>query len=154
MVGNGRLYMLGLGYPEPGSPDSTVYDVSGLPGFVAVETPCGPTPLLVELTAFTAEAVSSGVLLRWTTASEIDNAGFRLLRGSEAKNLQVVSPWIPAKGDELTGGDYEYLERFAGPLRGTLYYLEDIDVFGRRTRHGPIKIDRGTRTIPTTHRTR
>ena len=30
--------------------------------------------------------------------------------------------------------------------RSVNYYIEDVDIFGRVTRHGPIQIDRGSRT--------
>lgn len=40
----------------------------------------GESPLPVELSSFTAESVSDGVLLKWTTESEIENLGFMIER--------------------------------------------------------------------------
>jgi hypothetical protein len=105
----------------------------------------GGEMLLVELESFTADATRHGVLLNWRTISEIDNIGFRLLRervvGRE-KSIEVITPeLIPARGNNLVGADYEFVDTTQG-LRGTVrYYLEDIDSWGRTTRHGPVEIN-------------
>ncbi len=111
---------------------------------------CSPVtcecPLLVTLEAFTADVTKRGVLLRWTTATEIDNVGFRVLRGVEGreKSLELLTPeLIPARGNDLVGADYEFLDdtqRLSGTVQ---YYLEDVDVFGRTTRHGPVEVELG-----------
>lgn len=98
---------------------------------------CTCPPLLVELESFTAEVERGGVSLQWKTTVEIDNAGFRILRAQEGEESVVISPLIPARGTELTGAEYEFLDR--DRLKGTVkYYLDDIDVFGVATRHGPV----------------
>ncbi len=46
------------------------------------------SPLPVELTSFTAEATNKGVLLKWTTATEINNYGFEIQRSVTSGNLR------------------------------------------------------------------
>jgi PKD repeat protein len=114
----------------------------------------GCEPLLVELESFTARSTSRGVLLEWTTTAEIDNVGFWIVTtDAEGRNLRRVTPaMIPARGDELSGASYEYLDR-TRQRQGTLHYwLEDIDVHGRVTRHGPVVVsfERPGRDRPST----
>ena len=111
-------------------------------------------PLFVQLESFTAERVEDGVLLRWTTSAEIDNAGFRILRASasqrEKSPVVISDPVILAAGNDIVGADYEYLDR--EKLGGVVhYYLQDIDVYGTTTLHGPVTIESpgpGSRTAP------
>ncbi len=108
---------------------------------VSSEDDC--SPLLVVLRSFTAEWTKDGVLVRWSTASEINNVGFRLLRGHQApsgrERLELLTPQvIPPAGTELYGADYEFLDESAQPGSVLYYYLEDIDLLGGVTRHPPV----------------
>jgi hypothetical protein len=104
-------------------------------------------PLLVTLEAFTAQIESNRVRLTWSTATEIDNVGFRILRQSQGKRLregselELLTPTlIPASGAELLGAEYQFVD--ADPPPGRIaYFLEDVDRFGRSTRHGPVVVD-------------
>ena len=74
--------------------------------------------------------------------------GFRLLRaqiaGEREKAAQPVplheGLW-PSAGTEVEGADYEFVDDdVLGP--GTYrYLLEDVDLFGRVTRHGPVAVE-------------
>ena len=97
-------------------------------------------PLVIVLTSFTAEAGEDGVRLKWTTAAEINNVGFRILRGRPGEEPAAVSGLIPAEGSELGGASYGYLDDERQRPGIVLYYLEDIDTFGRVTRHGPVEV--------------
>ena len=79
-----------------------------------------PTP--VELVSFTAQGVQEGVLLRWRTASETANSGFRILRGnSENGPFQAVhNDLIPGQGSTPHATDYDYTDETAEP--GALYH--------------------------------
>ncbi len=101
-------------------------------------TPPGPTA--VELVSFTAAPSRDGVLVRWETATERNNVGFNLYRSASTDELgeQLNAELIPSLapgGDQ--GASYEYLDTTALP--GLVYYytLEDIDINGGRTQHGP-----------------
>ncbi len=84
--------------------------------------------------------------LRWATAVELDTVSFRVLRGTggREKALEVLST-IPAKGSNLVGAEYTF-EDTTAPNGTLVYYLEDVDSFGRTTRHGPVLIERGRRS--------
>jgi len=101
--------------------------------------PCTGSELLVELKFFDADPDDGRVTLRWETASELDNAGFNVLRRSE-----LGGPWervnatlIPALGDSLAGASYVF--EHAGLTNGVRYEyrLEDLDVAGFNTLHAP-----------------
>jgi hypothetical protein len=101
--------------------------------------------LAVHLTSFeAAPGRKREVVLRWTTASEMNNAGFVLYRAASAQGpWQRVTPaLIPAKGSESSGASYTFVDRPAGRLaRGTVWYLlEDLDLSGAATRHPPVSV--------------
>ena len=98
---------------------------------------------LVTLRAFHALRTVDGVAITWETGVEVNNAGFNLYRGGDADG-----PWhlvnaalIPALAAPGQGATYEYLDGEAGfedGENGTLFYLlEDVEVDGVATRHGP-----------------
>jgi len=101
----------------------------------------GPAPTAVKLTTFTAEAAAQGVLLLWETASEHDNAGFNLYRSTtaEAMGMQLNEAIIPSKAPGGDGGAvYDFLDTVAAPGVAYFYTLEDVDLSGNRTAHGPV----------------
>ncbi|MBP6672839.1 MAG: hypothetical protein KA247_06800, partial [Bacteroidetes bacterium] len=49
-------------------------------------------PLPVELTSFTASAEKSSIILRWTTATEVNNHGFEVERKNVSRFMSQVSP--------------------------------------------------------------
>ena len=101
------------------------------------------TPTAVSLLSFTAQGEGSAVSVEWQTAREFDNVGFHLYRAAspagpfERINDKLISATqFPGKG-----GTYSFLDTDVEV--GSLYYykLEDIDVYGKRTLHGPISVD-------------
>jgi hypothetical protein len=108
---------------------------------------CRCHPLLVVLESFEAKVTRQGVHLRWTTSSEIDNAGFRILRALQGEPpLSITPQLIPSQGSEVSGAEYEFIDtepKRAGSRYN--YYLEDIDIRGEATRHHEptvVKIER------------
>jgi hypothetical protein len=111
-------------------------------------TPLG-TPLFVELEKF--EAVSNGVgqpvSLSWTTAMEVDNAGFHIYRAadnagrSQQLGERLTSSLIPAQGNG-TGASYQFVDAtlLTAADEARAYLLEDIDLNGTRTMHGPFRL--------------
>ena len=61
---------------------------------------------------------------------------------------------IPALGNQLGGASYSHVDNLPGADDAVGYYVEDIDIFGKVTRHGPISIDRGARQRPPARGTR
>ena len=91
-------------------------------------------PNLIFLSSFEALYRDDGVALSWETASEIDNAGFRLWRSDEkdGEYACIVEDLIPATGNEVTGASYSWFDA-AVSGSGHFYKLEDIDYGGQST---------------------
>jgi hypothetical protein len=97
-------------------------------------------PTVITISSFTATPSNHKVILKWTTASEIDNAGFNLYR-AESENGQYVKinpSLIPSEGTSTRGATYQFVDK--GVKNRTIYYykLEDIDLSGTSTLHGPV----------------
>ena len=94
----------------------------------------GREPLPVTLSHFRAERIEVGVAIKWTTESEIDNAGFYLYR-SETKDgeFKVVNPTM-IQGAGTTGERNEYTWTDTTAKPNTLYYyrIEDVSYSGVR----------------------
>jgi hypothetical protein len=105
----------------------------------------------VDLEYFTASVENGAVVLKWKTIAEVDNVGFRILRlrdASQAESLRILTPQlIPAQGNELSGATYEHVDvstRGAGVFH---YFLEDTDVHGVATLHGPVSVVFRTKSL-------
>jgi hypothetical protein len=81
--------------------------------------------LPVELTTFTASTTSKGVELRWTTATEKNNAGFNVERSSDKSSWSIVK-FVNGSGTSNSPKNYYYLDNNVSA--GTNYYrLKQID---------------------------
>ena len=99
-----------------------------------------PGTTLITLSSFTAKASNAHVKLNWETESEIDNFGFNIYRSETeiGPYTPINAELIPAEGSAIDGAKYSYIDRTA-KNRITYYYkLEDIDVYGISTFHGPV----------------
>ncbi len=106
-------------------------------------------PNAITLESFTATATEDGtVMLDWVTSAEFDHAGFNVYRteSAELSNRTALNAQIiPSGGIQGQGGNYFFED--ATVENGTWYYwLEDVDIFGKRTLHGPIQLDVTTPT--------
>jgi hypothetical protein len=94
----------------------------------------------ISLLYFRAVPGSGKVTLQWATATELNNAGFFVLRSNSENGsfsrLNVVM--IPAEGDSLVGASYEYID--TNVINGATYWykLEEIDSNQQSSFHGPI----------------
>ena len=91
-------------------------------------------PLPVTLSHFRAGYSDTGVILKWTTESEVDNAGFYIYR-SETKDgeFKVVNPSM-RQGAGTTGERTEYTWTDTTAKPNTVYYyrIEDVSHAGVR----------------------
>ena len=96
-------------------------------------------PLVVDLVSFMATGFADFVRLKWTTATEVDNAGFHLWRSDRANGeyARITDALIPAEGGPVFGADYTFDDENVTPGTSYFYQLEDIDTAGTRTVHGP-----------------
>lgn len=112
---------------------------SGAQGGSGFITPCGPGDLLISLSSFSVEPGDGRVTVRWETSSEIDNAGFAVLR-KEARSgrfERVTNTLLPGFGSDVSGASYSFEDTTA--VNGVKYHymLEDFDLGGFNTIHPP-----------------
>ena len=93
------------------------------------------SPLPVNLSFFRPTLEDGKVVVRWTTESELDNAGFNIYR-SESRNgefTQVNEKLIQGKGTTAERSTYKWVDTSAKP--GAIYYyqIEDVSFAGERT---------------------
>ncbi len=109
-----------------------------------------PAHAVVTLVSFTATAGDGQVLLRWETATEIDNAGFFVRRSiQEAGEYARISPFIPSQGDGLIGTVYTYLDTDVQNGVTYFYKLEAIENDQDVEFHGPVSVTPGGPPTPT-----
>lgn len=85
------------------------------------------------------------VTVEWTTESEVDVAGFNVLRSEhpDGPYQKINQDLIPASNDPLIGRRYVYTDTDVLPGKVYYYKLEDVDLNGVRTLYGPIKARAG-----------
>ena len=96
-------------------------------------------PLPVSLSSFrpVRNQTTGHVDIRWITESELNNAGFNILR-SERKNGDFkvinVKGIIPGHGTTSEKNVYQFTDTTAKPNIVYYYQIEDVSVNGRRTK--------------------
>ncbi|NNL86959.1 MAG: hypothetical protein HKP27_14950, partial [Myxococcales bacterium] len=98
------------------------------------------TPVAVDLAFFEATPGDGEVLLEWETASEFENLGFRVLRRlpGEAQYRLLHSDLILGRGTTDLSARYAFIDRSAPNGVTASYLLEDIELDGDTTPHGPV----------------
>ena len=100
------------------------------------------TPLPVTLSHFRAEHTDTGVVLKWITESEVDNAGFYIYR-SETKEgeFKVVNPtMLQGAGTTSERNEYTWTDTTAKPNTVYFYQIEDISHAGERKRLATVRL--------------
>ena len=120
---------------------SVIYDAGG-----------GGSPTVIALSQFEALPGDGAVTLMWTTESEKDTTGFNIYRGkvgfgrSGRVNLDSVemekinTTLIQSKGSATTGAEYTYTDDDVKNGFTYIYKLEDVDINGVATEHGPVTV--------------
>lgn len=77
-------------------------------------------------------ALNVRVKIEWTTASELDTAGFNVYRrdSPEGPETQINSELIPASTNPLTGSTYQFIDSNVEPGLTYYYELEDVETNG------------------------
>ena len=102
----------------------------------------GGEPLPVTLSHFRAEHTDAGVLLKWTTESEIDNAGFFIYRSATKDGeFKVVNPQM-IQGAGTTGerNAYTWTDTTAKPNTVYFYQIEDVSHAGVRKQLATVRL--------------
>lgn len=100
----------------------------------------GVEPTAVRLVSFEASPLAGGILVTWETATEVDNLGFDLYRRAEGQGeLAKLNEFlIPSKSPGgMMGQEYDWFDGTVEPGMTYLYFLDDVDIYFQRTRHGP-----------------
>ena len=114
-------------------PHETYYGASddiSTPGFY----PGSASP--VTLSSFLPKRTDAGVVIRWTTQSELNNAGFNILRSATKTGEFVVINPTMIQGAGTTGEKhtYGYTDKTAKPNLVYYYQIEDVSFDGNRQR--------------------
>lgn len=110
---------------------------------VLVAVLAGAEPALGQQPVSTSQA--GKVIVEWTTESEVNLAGFNIYR-SESQHgpyVKLNDTLIPAAPDPIAGGSYSYTDAAAEPGVTYYYQLEDVELDGKATVHGPIVVVAG-----------
>lgn len=81
-------------------------------------------------------AHTATIVVEWTTASELDTAGFNLYRSQppDGDFVRVNPHLIPPAPDPLTGGSYKFVDSGVTPGQSYIYELEEVEVNGQAAR--------------------
>jgi trimeric autotransporter adhesin len=109
--------------------------------------------LAVTLVDFNAAQVGDLVQVTWETVSEIDNAGFNLYRTGSVGDRPEPSDllaYVPSQAPGSTqGAAYTYEDAAVEAGQTYWYWLEDVDLSGATTLHGPVSATVQTPTAVT-----
>lgn len=104
---------------------------SSFSDFALASTSPAENPLPVSLVSFSGSYQPSGVLLRWATASEKQNAYFEVERRLENQVFRALAR-VNGRGTSASATTYSFLD--SSPQTGTAYYrLRQVDTDGTTT---------------------
>lgn len=101
----------------------------------------------VELSSFVGSVVEDRVVINWTTASQTNNAGFRVLRSTDGETYEAVSELISGAGTTDQLMDYMFEDNSLPAAEIVYYVLEQIDLDGTVNLSNPIEVLLGARFI-------
>ena len=108
----------------------------------------GAEPALAQDPVSTSEP--GMVIVEWTTESEVNLAGFNIYRSEspDGPYVKLNDTLIAASPDPIAGGGYSYTDATAEPGVTYYYQLEDVELDGKATMHGPIVAVGGGDVVP------
>ncbi len=88
------------------------------------------------------QPATPAVIVEWTTETEVNVAGFNLYRGESPDGPfeRINDRLIPGSPDPLLGGHYVYTDTEVEAGKTYFYKLEDVELDGTSTFHGPIEV--------------
>jgi hypothetical protein len=152
MIGTTPEPLLTLTFDSHANATPTVVTISADPdglnslgtlaGDIPITVDPGDKALSVELSAFTAVPLDSGVAIKWRVESEINNLGFDVYRSEnpDGKFVKINSAYIKGAGTDSTPRDYQFVDESAVVGKNYYYYLESISFSGERERSHIIKV--------------
>jgi uncharacterized repeat protein (TIGR01451 family) len=114
-------------------------------------------PTAVRLNSLAATNAPNGVLITWNTAGEVHNLGFNVYREVAGQKVRINPSLIAGSAllmrdtvEQHGAKTYGWMD--SSPASSGLYWLEDLDLNGTRTLHGPVQIEQQG-TTPSASRT-
>lgn len=101
----------------------------------------------VELASFGGEMAEAGVVLNWTTASQTNNAGWRMLRSVDGKTYEAVGEFIPGAGTSDALLSYSFVDNSLPSAEKVYYVLEQVDLDGTIHRSNAVEVTLGERFV-------
>jgi uncharacterized repeat protein (TIGR01451 family) len=111
-------------------------------------------PTRITLQSFSAHSATdkngaNRIVLTWKTGGEAHNLGFNVYREQSGNRVRMNPSMIAGSALLMSGSlpkhagrSYAWIDPSAG-VTGASYWLEDIDVNGTRTMHGPVSVSAG-----------
>ena len=95
---------------------------------------------LIDISSFTAVPKNKKVIIKWSTESEADSAGFNIYRAEkeEGDYEQINDLLISAEGSITEGAEYEFIDDDVKNRKTYYYKLEDIDMAGMSNMQEPV----------------
>jgi len=126
--------IVNAGMPDPNPTNNTAS------ASVPIE---GPTS--VRVNSFSATQNGNGILLSWNTGGELHNLGFNVYREGNGQRTQLNPSLIAGSAllmraalEQHGAKSYGWMD--PAPTAGALYWLEDVDLNGTHTMHGPVVV--------------
>jgi uncharacterized repeat protein (TIGR01451 family) len=103
-------------------------------------------PNSVRLNSFTAVPSARGTLLSWNSGGELHNLGFNVYRDVKGEKVRLNSSLIAGSAllmrdtvEQHAAKTYRWIDN--SPNADASYWIEDVDLNGTRTLHGPISVE-------------
>ena len=98
-------------------------------------------PLAVTLADFAAQQQGAAFEVTWETVSELDNASFNVYRADSADGAKTLVAAVPSQAPgSAQGASYRIVDAGVQAGRTYWYSLEDVDLSGAATLHGPVSV--------------
>lgn len=100
-----------------------------------------------ELAAFGGDVLETGVRVTWTTTSQTNNAGWRVMRSSDNETFVPVSDLIPGAGTSDAVLPYSFFDQAPPQSEKVFYRLDQIDLDGTIHSSNVIEVILGARFL-------
>src|ERR1035437_3211895 len=112
-------------------------------------------PMPVELTSFSADVKEGLVILKWKTATEINNRGFVIERAKVSENIDAINPnqilfetigFVNGNGSSITTKDYSFIDHISS-FGKYVYRLKQDDFNGSYTYSSNVQVVAGAKPL-------
>ena len=98
------------------------------------------SPLPVELTSFTVTADNNNIKLKWSTATELNNFGFKIERMDKNSTWKNIS-FVIGSGNSNSPKEYSFTDKDVSENNSYTYKLIQIDINGTTTYSKEVEIN-------------